>query len=106
MCFGLIIERVSEETFKKSQSTKNSMEYDLELDKVVEEIKKAEAKTVLIQLGDGLKPQGTQVVDFLEKETGATIFLWLESCYGVCDVPPAKVDLVVQFGHNELQPTF
>jgi 2-(3-amino-3-carboxypropyl)histidine synthase len=82
------------------------MEYDLELNKVVEEIKKAQAKTVLIQLGDGLKPQGAQIVTLLEKETKATIFLWLESCYGVCDVPKAPVDLVVQFGHNELQPTF
>lgn len=82
------------------------MEYDLELEKVVEQIKESKAKTVLIQLGDGLKPKGTEIIDFLEKKTDAQIFLWLDTCYGVCDVPDAKVDLVVQFGHNELPPMF
>jgi diphthamide biosynthesis enzyme Dph1/Dph2-like protein len=82
------------------------MEYDLELDRVADEIKTSHAKTVLLQLGDGLKPKGTEIVEQLEKETGARIFLWLGSCFGVCDVPPVKVDLVVQFGHNELMPTF
>ena len=81
------------------------MEYDLELDRVADEIRKSNAKTVLLQLGDGLKPKGTEVVEKLEKETGATIYLWLESCFGVCDVPKADVELVVQFGHNELMPT-
>ncbi|MBI5798047.1 hypothetical protein HZA98_04050 [Candidatus Woesearchaeota archaeon] len=82
------------------------MEYDLELDRIVEEIKKANAKTVLIQLGDGLKPQGTQVIDYLQKRTEAQLFLWADSCFGVCDVPQAPVDLVIQVGHNELPPNF
>ena len=82
------------------------MEYDLELDKVAQMIKENEARTVLIQLADGLKPKGTKIVDFLEKETGAEIFLWLDTCFGVCDVPKVETDLVIQFGHNELQPNF
>ena len=83
------------------------MEYDLELDRVVSEIQKAGAKTVLVQLGDGLKPEATKVVDFIQQKTGVTVFIWSDSCYGVCDVPDAKgVDLVVQFGHNKLMPTF
>ena len=82
------------------------MEYDLERERVAEEINTTQAKTVLIQLGDGLKPQGTELVEFLEEKTKAQIFLWLDTCYGVCDVPDAKVDLVIQFGHNELPPTF
>jgi len=82
------------------------MEYDLELDRVAKEINESNAKTVLIQLGDGLKPQGTEIIDILNKKTTAQIFLWLDTCYGVCDVPDAKVDLVIQFGHNELPPTF
>lgn len=82
------------------------MEYDLELEKVVKIIKEKNAKTVLIQLADGLKPRGTEIVKYLEHNTNATIFLWLETCYGVCDVPNVQMDLVVQFGHNELQPQF
>lgn len=82
------------------------MDYDLELEKVAEKITEKNAKTVLIQLGDGLKPMGTDIVEFLEKKTSATIFLWLDTCFGVCDVPKADVDMVIQFGHNELPPTF
>jgi diphthamide biosynthesis enzyme Dph1/Dph2-like protein len=83
-----------------------TIEYDLELERVATLINEKKAKTVLVQLGDGLKPQGTAIVDRLEKETEATIFLWLDSCFGVCDVPRTELDLVVQFGHNELQPMF
>ncbi|MDP3728560.1 MAG: diphthamide synthesis protein [bacterium] len=82
------------------------MEYDLELERVAKEINESKAKTVLIQLGDGLKPQGTEIIDILNTKTNAQIFLWLDTCYGVCDVPDAEVDLVIQFGHNELPPTF
>ena len=82
------------------------MEYDLELKKAVNEIKKSKAKTVLIQLPDGLKPEGTSIVKFLEKNTNAKIFLWLNSCYGACDIPEVKVDLLIQFGHNKLQPNY
>ncbi len=82
------------------------MEYDLELEKVLNTIKDKNAKTVLIQLGDGLKPQGTSIVNFLEKNSEAKVFLWLDSCFGVCDVPKTDVDLVVQFGHNEMPPNF
>tara|TARA_Y100000310_G_scaffold224765_1_gene226638 strand:- start:668 stop:916 length:249 start_codon:yes stop_codon:yes gene_type:complete len=82
------------------------MDYDLELERVAETINQQEDKTVLVQLGDGLKPRGTEVVNFLQENTKAEVFLWLGSCFGVCDVPKADVDLVVQFGHNDLQPTF
>lgn len=82
------------------------MEYNLELTKAVNTIKKSKAKTVLVQLPDGLKSEGTNIVQFLEKNTKAQIFLWLNSCYGACDIPDVKVDLLIQFGHNELQPDY
>ncbi|MDP3918590.1 MAG: diphthamide synthesis protein [Nanoarchaeota archaeon] len=82
------------------------MEYDLELNKVVDKIKENNAQTVLVQLGDGIKPKGTEIVKYLESNTEAKVFLWLDSCFGVCDVPKVDVDLIVQFGHNELQPNF
>ncbi len=82
------------------------MQYNLELEKVAKEIKDNQAKTVLIQLADGLKPQGTKIVDFLKDKTNAEIFLWLDTCYGACDTPDVDVDLIIQFGHNELQPNF
>ena len=81
------------------------MELDLELDKVVKEIKENNAGKVLIQLPDGLKPKAGEIEKFLKENTGAEIFIWLGSCFGACDVPleveKLGIDLVVQFGHAE-----
>jgi 2-(3-amino-3-carboxypropyl)histidine synthase len=82
--------------------------YDLELEKVISEIKKRKAKFVLLQFPDGLKIYATSVVDFLESKTKNIEFLiWFGTCFGACDTPTGlenikpKVDLIVQFGHNE-----
>lgn len=77
------------------------MEYDLELDKATKEIKKTKAKTVLVQLPDGLKQFATEITRELQKNTKAKIFIWLGSCYGACDIPSANVDLLIQFGHSK-----
>ena len=75
--------------------------YDLELDKVVEKIKKEKARRVCIQLADGLKPRATEITDYIKKRVNAEIFIWMDSCFGACDVPELDVDLLIQFGHNE-----
>jgi 2-(3-amino-3-carboxypropyl)histidine synthase len=86
--------------------------YDLELSRIISEIRKAKAKLVLLQFPDGLKPYATAVVDYLEKETNAEFLIWLGTCFGACDTPleverlKPKVDLIIQFGHNELMPNY
>ena len=79
--------------------------YDLELDKVEAKIKAEKAKTVCIQLPDGLKPYAKEIVDDLQKRTGAKVLIWLGSCWGACDVPiqvnRLGVDLIIQWGHSE-----
>jgi 2-(3-amino-3-carboxypropyl)histidine synthase len=88
--------------------------YDLQLEKVLQEIKKQKAKLVLLQFPDGLKPYATAVVDYLEEKTNNKIefLIWMESCYGACDLPVGlenikpKIDLTIQFGHNELMPKY
>ena len=75
--------------------------YDLELDSVVERIKKEKARKVCIQLADGLKPRATEIADYIKKRTKVEIFIWMDSCFGACDVPDVDVDLLIQFGHNE-----
>jgi len=78
-------------------------DYELGLKNIVSEIKKIGAKTVLLQLPDGLKPEATRVCDSL-KQTGAKIYIWAGSCFGACDMPNVKnVDLVIQFGHNKFR---
>jgi len=86
--------------------------YDLELEKVVKEIKNKKAKLILLQFPDGLKPYATAVVDFLEEKTNAGFLIWFGSCFGACDLPiglekiKPKIDLIIQFGHNELMPSY
>ena len=82
------------------------MKYDLEIDKVVKEIKKSNVKKVCIQLPDGLKPQATKISDTLKKKTSAEIYIWLGSNFGACDVPlhlkNLKFDLIINFGHSKI----
>lgn len=87
--------------------------YDLELERVVSDIKRQKAKLVLLQFPDGLKRHATDVVDFLEEKLrGVEFLIWFGSCYGACDVSAGleklnpKIDLVVQFGHSELMPSY
>lgn len=75
--------------------------YDLELDKVVEKIKKEKARTVLIQLPDGLKPKASEIVDNLKKKVDSNVIIWADTCFGSCDIPDVEVDLLIQFGHSE-----
>jgi len=88
--------------------------YDLELDKVVESIKKQKAKFVLLQFPDGLKLYSTDIVDYLRNKTNNKVefLIWFNTCFGACDTPilskeiEKKIDLTIQFGHNELMPEY
>ena len=73
--------------------------YNLDLDHVIAEIKEKGAKTVLVQLPDGLKPKAKEIVDELSQY--AEIYIWFSSCFGACDIPKFECDLIVQFGHNK-----
>ncbi|MBD3319024.1 hypothetical protein GF342_03885 [Candidatus Woesearchaeota archaeon] len=81
------------------------MHYDLELDRVVKRIIDEKAKTVCIQLPDGLKPRAGEIYDHLTAHTSAQIIIWLGSCYGACDIPleveRLGVDLLIQWGHSQ-----
>jgi len=75
-------------------------DYELELDRIVKEIEKENAKIVLLQLPDGLKPYGLVISDYLEEKTSAKVSIWLGACFGACDLPDSEADLVIQFGHS------
>ena len=84
--------------------------YDLELNKVIERIKKDNAKMVCVQLPDGLKPRAKEIQLAIEKNTDASVLFWMGSCYGACDVPlqveRLGVDLLIQFGHSTWRGTW
>ncbi|MAG02237.1 hypothetical protein CMI42_02775 [Candidatus Pacearchaeota archaeon] len=78
--------------------------YNLELDKIISEIKKKKSKSVLIQLPDGMKQKSNLVVDKIEKNTPAKAYIWFGGTFGSCDIPLntdlLKIDLIIQWGHN------
>ena len=81
------------------------MQYNLELEKVIEKIKKEKAKLVCIQLAEGLKPRADEIKQKIEAKTKADVLIWADTCFGACDIPleleKQGVDLLIQFGHSE-----
>jgi len=77
------------------------MQYDLELERAIKEINKNKAKTVCIQLADGLKPRAKEIQEAIQKETSAEVLIWADSCFGACDIPKLDADMLIQFGHSE-----
>jgi 2-(3-amino-3-carboxypropyl)histidine synthase len=81
--------------------------YDLELDRVVSEIKERKVVSVLLQLPDGMRSFALQLVEAIEKATDVSVFLSGDSCYGACDVALTQaeqlgVDLIVHYGHTPM----
>ncbi len=81
--------------------------YDLELEKIIGEIKKQKPKLVCLQLPDGLKPKAEEMQKAIEERTNAQVLIWGGSCFGSCDLPlevkKLGVDLLVHFGHAPWQ---
>jgi len=82
-----------------------SSQYDLEIDKAIDEIKKTNAKRVLLHVPDGIKPLTNKLIEQIESEVkDVEILIWAGSCYGACDIPiEAKnvgVDLLIHWGHS------
>jgi len=81
------------------------MQLDLEIPRIVSEIKKQNAKTICLQLPDGLKPKAGELTESIEKQTNTKVIIWLGSCFGGCDIPEdvqnLGADLLIQFGHDE-----
>jgi 2-(3-amino-3-carboxypropyl)histidine synthase len=83
-----------------------SSAFDLEEARLKEEIEKRNAKRVLIQLPEGLKPQAPRLATIIEK-TGALAIVSADPCYGACDLPLGEseilnADLIVHYGHSPM----
>ncbi|MEM4245330.1 MAG: diphthamide synthesis protein [Candidatus Nanoarchaeia archaeon] len=76
------------------------MDYDLELEKVVKEIRRVDAKSICVQLPDNLKPNATEIASFIESRTGANVLIWADTCFGACDIPKIDADMLIQWGHT------
>jgi len=80
--------------------------FDFEEERIKQEITKVGAKRVLLQLPEGLKPEGPRLAKIVEMN-GALPIISADPCYGACDVAVNEaeslgVDLIVHFGHSKL----
>lgn len=80
--------------------------YDFEEERVKQEILRLNAKRVLIQLPEGLKPEALRIVKTIEKLEALPI-VSADPCYGACDLATAEAeslgtDLVIHYGHSKL----
>jgi len=80
--------------------------FDFEEERIKQEIIKLGAKRVLLQLPEGLKPEGPRLAKVVEK-TGALPIISADPCYGACDIAVAEaeflgIDLILHFGHAKL----
>lgn len=77
--------------------------YDLEVERVIKEVKSRGAKCVLIQAPDGLKQYLKDLHERLVKE-GITVVLSADPCYGGCDLADEEAalmgaELLIHVGH-------
>jgi len=80
--------------------------FDFEEERIKQEITKLGAKRVLLQLPEGLKPEGPRLAAIVEK-TGALPIISADPCYGACDLAIDQashlgVDLIIHFGHAKM----
>jgi len=85
-----------------------SSTFDLEEERLKEEIRKRGAKRVLFQLPDGLKAEGLRLASLAEK-IGVEAIVSADPCYGACDLAVQEAeslgaDLLVHYGHSEMMP--
>jgi len=81
--------------------------YEMEKERAAEEIRRLDAKRVLVQLPDGLRPRGLTLARELRERTGAQVILSGDSCYGACDLALAQADavgadLIIHYGHSPM----
>jgi 2-(3-amino-3-carboxypropyl)histidine synthase len=81
--------------------------YNLELERVYTVIHKLNAKRVMLQLPDGMRPFAVKIVNSIQEKTGTNVILSGDSCYGACDLAikqarEVKADLLIHYGHSSM----
>lgn len=80
--------------------------HELEIAEIIGKIRKLKAKYVGLQFPEGLKLHAVKVARQIESETGATVIISADPCFGACDVADVDmggmVDVLIHFGHKPL----
>ncbi len=79
--------------------------FDFQLGYIISVIKDAAAKNIGLQFPEGFKRRSLSIGSRLEKETGATVHISGNPCFGACDIDNAlvdDVDIMFHFGHAHM----
>jgi len=82
-------------------------DYDFELEKILREIEKTNARIVGLQFPEGLKEYAVIIAAEIEDRTNAKVIIFTDPTYGACDTKDdeakkLKIDLLIHFGHTKL----
>jgi len=82
------------------------LQFDFEEERVKQEIRRHNAKRVLIQLPEGLKSEAPRLARIVEKSGGLPI-ISADPCYGACDLATTDAesldaDLIIHYGHSKM----
>jgi 2-(3-amino-3-carboxypropyl)histidine synthase len=80
-------------------------EFDFDLNSIINIIKSKHYKTIGLQFPEGFKRKAVNIAKEIEKETGASIIISGNPCFGACDIDTAlasKVDIMFHFGHSKM----
>lgn len=87
--------------------------FDFEISKIIEEIKKRNVKIVALQFPEGLKKYSIKIAEEIENKTNAKTIIFIDPVYGACDVKIMEIKnleeklnseiLVIHFGHEKFR---
>jgi len=82
--------------------------FDFEIPKIIEEIKKRNAKIVGLQFPEGLKKYSIKIAEEIESKSNAKTIIFIDPIYGACDIKKIeaenlKIDLLIHFGHEKFK---
>nr|MDO8080647.1 diphthamide biosynthesis enzyme Dph2 [Candidatus Freyarchaeota archaeon] len=81
------------------------IDYAMELDRIISEIKKRNVRRILLQFPEGLRGSALKISKKLELETGVETLISVDPCWGGCDIAETaaltlNANLLVHFGHS------
>ncbi len=83
------------------------MRFEIPIKAIIQSIENEEIKLVAIQLPEGIKRYGKEIIKKLEKKTDKEFILSGYPCYGACDLKDIElkrigVDKIIHLGHFEI----
>jgi diphthamide synthase subunit DPH2 len=74
--------------------------YRIDLNQITDTIRNKKAKTIALQLPEGLRTHALSLITRIEQQTSSTVLVCADPCYGACDLSSGRlhslnVDLVI-----------